>query len=80
MSAPHFPHTRGAMRLVIDQAETCVQELRTQGQVALASDELADLLEPLALVARRRMDPDYEPEPDQYHGGEDLVTDDEDWE
>lgn len=36
---------------------------------------MADVLEGLALVARRRLDPHHEPEPDTYHGGEDLVPD-----
>lgn len=79
MTTAGFPYKRSALRARIAQAETCVQSLRTTGRVGLDAGALADLLDVLARVARRRMDPDYEPEPDHYDGADDLVRVEDVW-
>jgi hypothetical protein len=70
--------TRGDVRRLIQRADTAVSLLRTRGHKVASTGErevLADLLEALALIARRRLDPHYEPEPDVDHSGADIVTD-----
>lgn len=70
--------TRGQVRRMIHQAETAASVLRSRGHRFQGDGErraIADLLEGLAEIARRRLDPEHEPAPDQHHGGEDLTTD-----
>lgn len=77
MTAP-FPLTRGQVRTLIRKAETAASLLRAPGHRVQRDGErkaLAELFEQLAMVARRRLDPEWEPEPEQHHGGEDLVPD-----
>lgn len=70
--------TRGEVRRWIQQAEAAASVLRTPGHRIGGAGEraaLADVLEGLARVARRRLDPAWEPAPDQYLGGDDLAGD-----
>ena len=70
--------TRGDVRNVIQRAQTASAILRTPGHRFAGPGEresLAQLLDALVLVAERRLDPHHEPEPDTYHGGDDIVTD-----
>lgn len=75
----HYPTTtRGDVRRLIQRGETAAALLRTPGHTMAARGEREDIaavLAALAQVARRRLDPEHEPEPEQYHGGEDLITD-----
>ena len=73
-----FPLTRGQVRTLIRKAETAASLLRAPGHRVQRDGErkaLAELLEQLAMVARRRLDPEWEPEPEQHHGGEDVGLD-----
>lgn len=70
--------TRGDVRRVIQRARTAASVLRTPGHRFTGDGErksVAALLEALATIAERRLDPHYEPEPDAYHGGDDIVAD-----
>ncbi len=81
MSAPQrpaHPRTRGDLRRLIQRAETAASVLRTPGHRFSGTGErqaIAELLEGLAVVARRRLDPDYAPQANAHDGGEDVVTD-----
>ena len=77
MTVPRV-ETRGDVRRLIQQARTAATLLRTPGHRVGGRGErevLAALIDALALVAAKRLDPDYEPAPDAHHGGEDVVTD-----
>lgn len=70
--------TRGDVRRLIHKARTAAALLRSPGHRVSGRGErevLASLLVALAMVAAKRLDPDYEPAPDAHHGGEDVVTD-----
>jgi hypothetical protein len=70
--------TRGAVRRLIQQAETAASVLRTRGHRFHGDGErkaIADLLETLAYVARKRLDPEHEPANDVDHSGEQVTTD-----
>lgn len=70
--------TRGEVRKVIQKAQTASAILRTPGHRFAGPgerDAIAAILDALVLVAKRRLDPEHEPEPDLYHGGEDTAPD-----
>lgn len=70
--------TRGDVRRVIQRGQTAAAVLRTPGHRFAGNGEreaLAQLIDALVTIAQRRLDPHHEPEPDQYHGGDDVVTD-----
>lgn len=63
--------TRGEVRTVINRARTAAAILRSPGHRFQGTGEraaLALVLEALAKIAERRLDPHHEPEPDVYHG------------
>lgn len=67
--------TRGDVRKVIQRAQTASAILRTPGHRFAGPgerDALAAILDALVLVAKRRLDPEHEPEPDLYHGPDDT--------
>lgn len=70
--------TRGDVRRLIQRAEAAASVLRTPGHRLVGTGEraaLADLLDAFTTLMRRRFDPEWELEPDQYLGGEDIITD-----
>lgn len=70
--------TRGDVRKVINQAQTASAVLSTPGHRFAGPGEreaLAGILDALVLIAKRRMDPEHEPEPDLYHGADDTPPD-----
>ena len=77
--SPSLPtQTRGDVRTLINRARTAAAILKTPGHRFSGTGEraaLALVLEALATVAHRRLDPHHEPEPDVYHGPDDVVTD-----
>lgn len=70
--------TSGDVRRLIQRAKTASSVLRSPGHRVSRDGErraIAELLDALVTIAERRLDPEHEPEPDQHHGGEDLITD-----
>ena len=70
--------TRGDVRAVINRARTAAAILRSPGHRLTGTGEraaLALVLDALARVAERRLDPHHEPEPDVWHGPDDLGPD-----
>ena len=70
--------TRGDVRALINRARTAAALLRSPGHRVSGTGEraaLALVLEALATMAQRRLDPHHEPEPDTYHGADDTVPD-----
>jgi hypothetical protein len=70
--------TRGDVRRCIQRAQTASSILRTPGHRFAGPGEreaLAALLDALVTIASHRLDPQHEPAPDAYHGGEDVVGD-----
>jgi hypothetical protein len=64
------PRTRGDVRRLIHDATQAAATLTKHGH-----REYARLLTELADIARHRLDPQHEPAPDAYHGGDDIVGD-----
>lgn len=76
--APLPTATRGDVRKVMQKAQTASAILRTPGHRFAGPgerDALAAILDALVLVAKRRLDPEHEPEPDVYHGADDPIPD-----
>lgn len=70
--------TRGDVRTLINRARTAAAILRSPGHRFNGTGErvaLALVLEALATVAHRRLDPHHEPEPDVYHGPDETPPD-----
>ena len=70
--------TRGDVRTLISRARTAAAILRSPGHRFNGTGErvaLALVLEALATVAHRRLDPHHEPEPDVYHGPDETPPD-----
>lgn len=69
--------TNAELLVAIRQAEMCADRLTMRGHHLTIGERavIARLLKDLAGVARSRFDPEREPEPDQYLGGDDVLTD-----